>query len=241
MTIFKAGGRSKRRIATPILLSALILAALPACRGSRETGERRTSGFIAVHADAREALAAFESKDPERLSRSLRRLAEVSGHPDLLSAGDPVRLVDISAGGRYLLVSTGESLGGSRILVFVARSGHLHLALKGYGASFSDDDRWLACLQHRYATPSPGADVDAYEALLLVDLGRVRGAASDDGSVFRTLVNDLEGQLRGGRTRFTQNNRIEVLRDDPSLQIAYTREGKIVEPRGRRWKFLKLF
>jgi hypothetical protein len=241
MTIFEAGGRSRRRIASLILLATLIGAGLSGCRGFRETGERRTSGFIAVHASAREALAAFESKDQDRLSRSLRRLAEVSGHPALLSSGDPVRRVDISAGGRYLLVSTGESLGGSKILVFVARSGGLHLALKGYGASFSDDDRWLTCLQHRYTTPRPGADVDAYEALLLVDLGRVRGAASDDGSVFRTLVNDLEGRLRGGRTRFVKNDRIEIVRDNPSLRIAYTRQGKIFEGRGRRWKFLKLF
>jgi hypothetical protein len=213
MTIFEAGGRSRRRIASLILLATLIGAGLSGCRGFRETGERRTSGFIAVHASAREALAAFESKDQDRLSRSLR----------------------------YLLVSTGESLGGSKILVFVARSGGLHLALKGYGASFSDDDRWLTCLQHRYTTPRPGADVDAYEALLLVDLGRVRGAASDDGSVFRTLVNDLEGRLRGGRTRFVKNDRIEIVRDNPSLRIAYTRQGKIFEGRGRRWKFLKLF
>jgi hypothetical protein len=241
VTIFKAGGRSKRRIAWLILLSTLIGAGVPACRTSRETGHRRASGFIAVHADAREVLAAFESKDPNRLSRALRRLAEVSGQPGLLSTGDPVRRVDISPGGRYLLVSTGESLGGSRILLFDARSARLDLTLNGYGASLSDDDRWLACLQHRYTTARPGADVSAYESLLLVDLDRVRGAASDDENVFRTLVNDLEGQLRGGRTRFTKNDQIEVVRDNPPLKITYTRQGKIVEPRGRRWKFLKLF
>jgi hypothetical protein len=241
MTFSKAAGLSKRRITIVIGLLALAGAGPFGCRGSAETQEGRTSGFIAVQADAREALAAYEAKDPERISRALIRLGEISGQPDLLDTGDQVQRVDISAGGRYLLIALGESLGGSKILIFYARSGRLLLALKGYGASFSSDDRWLACLQHRYATPQPGADVEAYEALLLVDLGRVSGSAPNDGSVFRTIVNDLEARLRAGRTRFVEDDRIEVVRESPSLRITYTLEGKIVERKGRRWKFLKLF
>ena len=234
------GGRRRSRRAI-LRLAGLLLLLLPffACRG--DGAGKRDTGYIAVHVDAREALAAFETQDQERLQRALGRLGEISERPELLASQSMIRKVAISRGGRYLVLLYGESLGGSRILLLNARNGRLLLGLRGYGESFSSDDRWLACLQHRYATPKVGGEVGAYEALLLVDLSRVRGAKLDDSAVFRTIVQDPDALFMRGETSFVTDDRIEIFRKDPPLSIAYSLDGKEIKGKGRRWKFMKLF
>lgn len=222
--------------AAGILLLAL---SLFACRG--DGGGNGSAGFIAVHETAREALAAYEVKDAERLDRAIIRLGEISARPELFASRQLIQRVKLSRGGRYLVLVFGQSLGGSRILLLDARTGRILLGLRGYGESFSSDDRWLACLQHRYATPQPGADVGAYEALMLVDLGRVRGASLDDTRVFRTIVQDPDARFMGGKTEFIADDRIEISREKPPIEVVYSLEGEVIEKQGRRWKFLKLF
>ena len=234
-------GERRRSPRAILWMAGLLILALPqsACRG--EDGGHRNSGYIAVHVDAREAIAAYETQDQKRMERALGRLGEISERPELLASQSMIRKVEISRGGRYLVLLYGESLGGSKLLLLDARTGRLLLGLRGYGESFSSDDRWLACLQHRYATPRAGGEVGAYEALLLVDMARVRGAQLDDSTVFRTIVQDLDAHFMGGETSFITDDRIEIFREDPPLRIAYSLDGKEIKEKGRRWKFLKLF
>jgi hypothetical protein len=230
--------RSLRAI-LPLAGLLLLLLSFSACRG--ENAGKRNSGYIPVHVDAREALAAYEAQDQERLERALGRLAQISERPELLASQSMIRKVGISRGGRYLVLLYGESLGGSKVLLLNARTGRLLLGLRGYGESFSSDDRWLACLQHRYATPREGGEVGAYEALLLVDMSRVRGAKLDDPAVFRTLVQDPDANFMRGKTSFITDEHIEIFRKDPPLRVAYSLDGKEIKGKGRRWKFMKLF
>lgn len=209
------------------------------CRGHE--GGRRKTGFIAVSAEARAALAAFQAKDEKALRRALERLGEAGEQPELLAIPEMVRGVRLSPGGRYLVVTFGESLGGSKIIVLDATSARPLLGMRGYGESFSEDDRWMACLQHRYASPEPGADVGAYEALLLVDLGRVRGASPEDPMVFQTLVQDTDALLAGGTTEILDGKFIRVTRKSPPLSITYDFDGRVKAGKKRRWRYLKLF
>ena len=222
-----------------VLVLILVAAVAGGCRG--EKGGKRSTGFIAVHAEARAALAAFQAKDTARLTRALQRLGEVGEQPELLATPELVSNVSLSKGGRYLVVAFGESFGGSKLIVLDAASGRPLLGLRGYGESFSADDRWLVCLQHRYATPEPDADVGPYEVLLIVDMGRVRGASPDDQSVFRSIVQDTQAKLLGGQTEIIGDDRIRVTRDKPPLSVVYDFEGKVAPEKGRRWRYLKLF
>ncbi len=222
-----------------VLVLILLGAAAGGCRG--DDNKKRDTGVIAVHAEARAALTAFQANDSLGLTRALQRLGEVGEQPELLSMPELVRNVSLSRGGRYLVVAFGESLGGSKLIVLDVTSGRPLVGLRGYGESFSADDRWLACLQHRYATPEPGADVGSYEVLLLVDLGRVRGASPEDTRVFRSLVQDTEAQLLGGRTEIIDGDRIRVTREEPPLADVYDFDGKLVSKKKRRWRYLKLF
>ena len=231
-----------RRLNAPLLclLSLPIVLIGPSCRGSDDNHEAPTR-YIAIHAQVREVLAGFKGNDPYRLSHAMELLGEINDRQELLVDVEHVHSVDLSSRGRYLIIGLGSSLGGSKQLVLDARSGQLLLGVKGYGPSFSPDDRWLACLQHRYATPKPGADVGPYEVLLLIDLGRVRGSSLNDPTVFHSIVNDLEGRLTGGQTSFVRKDRIAIDRQDPPLHIEYTLKGEIAGKEERRWKFLKLF
>ena len=123
---------------------------------------------------------------------------------------------------------------------FDKATGKLLLGANGYATSLSPDDRWLACLQHRYATPQPGADVGSYEAVLLVDMGRVRGAETDDATVFRTLVSDPHGRLMNARIEFVEHDRVRLYREKPPLDEEYTLDGEPVKQHGRRWYWLWL-
>jgi hypothetical protein len=218
----------------------MVILALAGCRGSHKPLHIPASRYIAVHRDVREVIAAFEAKDGKRLSRAFDRLGELSDRPSLLSPGERLSAADLSPLGRYLIVGKGDTLGGAQVLVFEASSGRLVLGVNGYGASVSPDDRWLALLQHRYATPEPNADVGSYEAILLVDLGHVRGASPDDDTVFRTIVNDFQGKFMRGKTEFVGNDRIAVVRRKPPLYETFTLEGEPVPKHHRRWIFLKL-
>lgn len=235
----KGGRRRSFRAVLRLAGILLLVLSFSACRGNN--AGKRNLGYIPVHADAREALAAYETQDQKRLARALGRLSQISERPELLASQSMIRKVGISRGGRYLVLLYGESLGGSKVLLLNARTGRLLLGLRGYGESFSSDDRWLACLQHRYATPRAGGEVGAYEALLLVDLSRVRGAKIDDPAVFRTIVQDPDARFMGGETSFITDDRIEIFRKDPPLRVAYSLDGKEIRENGRRWKFLKLF
>jgi hypothetical protein len=219
---------------------SLALLALSGCRGPHKPMKIPASRYIAVHREVREAMAAFEAKNSKRLTRVFDRLGEINDQPSLLSPGEGVRVVELSPGGRYLIVGKGETLGGAQLLIFEAKSARLLLGLNGYGAGISSDDRWLALLQHRYATPEPDADVGTYEAILLVDLGRVRGASPDDNAVFQTIVTDLEGKFMRARTTFLGNDRIALVREKPALYEEFTLQGKSVPKHHRRWIFLKL-
>ncbi|MDP3937274.1 MAG: hypothetical protein Q8R92_03960 [Deltaproteobacteria bacterium] len=221
------------------LVLILLGAVAAGCRG--DDNKKRDTGFIAVHAEARAALAAFQANDTPQLTRALQRLGEVGEQPELLAMPDLVRSVSLSKGGRYLVLSFGESLGGSKLILLDAASGRPLLGIRGYGESFSADDRWLACLQHRYAMPEPDADVDSYEVLLLVDLGRVRGASPEDTRVFRSVVQDTEARLLGGKTEIIDGDRIRVTRPEPPLAAVYDFDGKPVSKKKRRWRYLKLF
>jgi hypothetical protein len=222
------------------LVAIAIAATAPAgCR--HKEGARRETGYIAVNADARAALAAYQAKDEKALRRALQRLGEAGEQPELLAIPEMVRGVSLSRGGRYLVISFGESLGGSKLIILDATSARPLLGMRGYGESFSADDRWLACLQHRYSTPEPGADVGAYEVLLLVDLARVRGADRDDPMVFRTLVQDTGALLLGGQTEIIDDDHIRVTRAKPPLSVVYDFEGTKEVKKGRRWRYLKLF
>lgn len=242
MTTTRQSSLRARLLHAPLLclLSLPIALIVASCRGSDDNRESPT-GYIAIHAQVREVLAGFQGNDLDRLSHAMELLGEINDRQELLVDVENVHSVDLSPRGRYLIIGLGRSLGGSKQLVLDARSGQLLLGVKGYGASFSPDDRWLGCLQHRYATPEPGADVGAYEVLLLVDLGRVRGSSLNDPTVFRSIVNDLEGRLTGGQTSFVRKDRIAIDRQDPHLHIEYTLEGEVAGKEERRWKFLKLF
>jgi hypothetical protein len=218
----------------------MVLLALAGCRGFHKPLRIPASQYIPVQRDVREVIAAFEAKNGKQLSRAFDRLGELSDQPSLLSAGDRVSAAHLSPLGRYLIVGTGDTMGGAEVLIFEARSGRLVLGVNGYGASVSPDDRWLALLQHRYATPEPNADVGSYEAILLVDLGHVRGASPDDDTVFRTIVHDFQGKFMRAGTEFVRTDRIAVVRRKPKLYEAFTLEGKPVPKHHRRWIFLKL-
>jgi hypothetical protein len=228
------------RIVAGCLLACLLIAGVSACRGRHKALEIPEPRFIAVHRYVREALSAYHAKDRQRLTIAFTRLEELNGQPGVLT-GEKLRALDLSSGGRYLVAVTGATMGGSRVLVFEAASANLLLGVNGYGASISPDDRWLACLQHRYATPEPGADVGSYEALMLVDLGRVRGSSPDDAEVFRTVITDPESRLMNARAEFTGTETIRLVREKPPLEEEYTFTGQRVKKEGRRWKYLKLF
>ena len=226
-----------------LTMFALTLFTVSACRGPRKEIRLPEPKFIAVHRDIREAFSAYRARDPRRLDLAYGHLAEMNDLPGVAPQGEPTRAMSLSPGGRYLVVTLGATMGGSKVLLFEAASGRLLLGVNGYATSVSPDDRWLACLQHRYATSEPGADVGSYEALLLVDLGRVRGAASDDPTVFHTLVSDTEGRIVNARPEFTGNDRIRLVRAKPPLKEEYTLEGEPVnkkEKKGRRWYWLWL-
>lgn len=231
-----ANGSSARLLTLALVLA---IAALGGCRGGKD--HKRDTGFIAINAEARAALAAFEAKDDEKLRRALERLGELGEQRELLATPELVSKVSLSRGGNYLVINFGESLGGSKLIILDATSARPLLGLRGYGESFSADDRWMTCLQHRYATPEPGADVGAYEVLLLVDLGRVRGAALDDTTIFRSIVQDTEALLLGGQTEIIGDDRIRVTRESPPLSVTYDFDGKRIPEKGRRWRYLKLF
>ncbi len=116
------GGR-RRSLRAIFRLGGLLILALSfsACRG--DDGGNRNSGYIAVHVDAREAIAAYENQDQERLAQALSRLGEISERPDLLTSQSMIRKVEISKGGRYHVLLYGESLGGSKLLLFNPRTG----------------------------------------------------------------------------------------------------------------------
>lgn len=229
-----------RRRSRTLLPLALCLLALSACTGPHKKIKIPEPRFIAVHRDVREVFAAYRAKDPRRIDLAFARLGELNGRPDVVPQGEPVRAIDLSPGSRFLIAVTGTTMGGSKVLVFEAVSGKLLLGVNGYAAAFSADDRWLACLQHRYATPEPGADVGSYEAILLVDMGRVRGATPDDSTVFKTIVRDPEDRLMNSRIEFLGNDRVRVYRDKPPLDEEYTLEGDKVQEKGRRWYWLWL-
>ncbi len=232
---------TSRRLRTWILLAfGLSLLALFACNGPHKTIKIPESRFIAVHRDVREAFAAHRTKDPRRLDLAFARLGDLNARPDVVPRGEPVRAMDLSPGGRFLVAVTGATMGGSKVLVFETATGKLLLGANGYATALSPDDRWLACLQHRYATPEPGADVGSYEAVLLVDMGRVRGAETDDATVFKTLVSDPHGRLMNAQLEFIGNDRVRIRREKPPLDEEYTLDGEQVKKKGRRWYWLWL-
>jgi len=219
---------------------ALSLLALCACSGPHKKVKIPESRFIAVHRDVREVFAAYRAKDPQRLDLGFARLGDLNARPDVVPRGEPVRAMDLSPGGRFLVAVTGATMGGSKVLVFETATGKLLLGANGYATALSPDDRWLACLQHRYATPQPGADVGSYEAVLLVDMGRVRGAETDDATVFRTLVSDSRSRLMNARIEFVGNDRVRLHREKPPLDEQYTLDGEQVKMKGRRWYWVWL-
>jgi hypothetical protein len=229
--------RQRSRSLLPLALCFLVFSA---CSGPHKKIKIPEPRFIAVHRDVREVFAAHRAKDPRRIDLAFSRLGELNGRPDVVPQGEPVRAIDLSPGSRFLIAVTGTTMGGSKVLVFEAVSGKLLLGVNGYATAFSADDRWLACLQHRYATPEPGADVGSYEAILLVDMGRVRGATPEDTTVFKTLVRDPEDRLMNSRIEFLGNDRIRVYRQKPPLDEQYTLEGDKVQEKGRRWYWLWL-
>jgi hypothetical protein len=230
----------RRPAARALLPLALCLLALSACSGPHKKAKIPESRFIAVHREVREVFAAYRAKDRRRLDLAFARLGELNVRPDVLPRGQPVRAMDLSPGGRFLVIVTGTTMGGSKVFVLEAVSAKILLGLNGYETSLSTDDRWLACLQHRYATPEPGADVGSYEAILLVDMGRVRGAAADDTTVFRTLVRDPEDRFMNARIEFVGNDRVRVFRAKPPIDEQYTLDGMKVREKGRRWYWLWL-
>jgi hypothetical protein len=229
--------RPRTRTLLPLVLSLLALAA---CSGPHKKIKIPEPRFIAVHRDVREVFAAYRAKDTRRMDLAFSRLGELNARPDIVPQGEPVRSMDLSPEGRFLVAVTGATLGGSRVLVFEAVTGKLLLGANGYATAFSPDDRWLACLQHRYATPEPGADVGSYEAVLLVDMGRVRGAEPDDATVFKTLVSDPHSRFMNARIEFIGPDQVRLWREKPPLDERYTLEGEQVKKQGRRWYWLWL-
>lgn len=221
----------------PLLISLLVLFA---CSGPHKKTKIPEPRFIAVHRDVREALGAYRAKDPRRIDLAFARLGDLNARPDVVPHGEPVRAMDLSPNGRFLVTVTGATLGGSKVLVFETVSGRLLLGVNGYSTSLSHDDRWLVCLQHRYATPEPGADIGSYEAVLLVDMGRVRGAAPDDTTVFKTLVSDPRSRLMNAQLEFVGKDHVRIHREKPPLDEQYTLDGQEVKKKGRRWYWLWL-
>ena len=56
---------------------------------------------------------------------------QVGEQPDLLSTPEMVHNVSLSPGGRYLVITFGESLGGSKIIILDATSGRPLLGMRG--------------------------------------------------------------------------------------------------------------